>query len=541
MLLQMEVNRTPQAQTPTPAARPAAAPAAAPQTGAPQAGAPTETFTPAQADPMEEARRLAAMRANGGVAPASTEGLQTADHLMRAPEVSRRQINYGHQADDFERALTQGGGRRLTPGGQPVDAAGQPVRAGVPSTTLEGITTEHYQMPRSSPQGPIQGDFRPGEQHTKTTFDSRWNRESIGRLNDRLFSGVQPNGNSTVVQVGDDYFVRKTQPNGDSKLYVTQERPSGPITVRDASVLDEFPRRPAAAPAARPGQTDAPEAPRNTSTPEANPRPAGVPEAPDAPPVPRPTPVSAAPEAPAGAPAGAPPETPAPPARAATTAETPAAPPRSSTPPARAAAPVAAAPPAAPPAAAPPAAPQTPAPAAGAQSGPTVAGESAAMRTVRVGGGVLGVGLGGVQAAQGVQELRQGNVVDGVADTAGGALNVAGGAALVAGSTVAAPVALAGAAGLDAGRTIIRGVQNGDGEQIATGGAKALGAGMMGAAPFVTGSIIGAPVGLALGVGGAVVYGAASVYENRQVIGQAIGNAATSVRDTVGGWISRIW
>jgi len=84
-----------------------------------------------------------------------------------------------------------------------------------------------------------------------------------------------------------------------------------------------------------------------------------------------------------------------------------------------------------------------------------VAAESTLGRVARVGGGGLAAGLGVVQAAHGVEELRNGNTLDGVTDTTGGVLNAAGGVAFAAGSTVAAPLALAGAAGLDAGRAII--------------------------------------------------------------------------------------
>jgi len=173
------------------------------------------------------------------------------------------------------------------------------------------------------------------------------------------------------------------------------------------------------------------------------------------------------------------------------------------------------------------------APEAGAAK-PGAAPEGRLAKVGRIGGGALAAGLSPFQLKSGLESLNKGDKVNGVADTAGSVLNAAGGIGLIAGSTVAAPVALAGAAGLDAGRTIINGVRSGNTEQVVTGGIKGLGAGMMGAAPFVAGSIVGAPVGLVLGLGGAALYGGASLYENREAIGNAISNGASSVKNWVG-------
>jgi hypothetical protein len=144
----------------------------------------------------------------------------------------------------------------------------------------------------------------------------------------------------------------------------------------------------------------------------------------------------------------------------------------------------------------------------------------------RLGGGAMTAGLGVVQAAHGLQDLEKGNLVDGVTDSAAGTLNALGGTALVAGSGLAAPVAMAVAAGLDGGRDIVHGIQTHNNEKVAVGSVKTLGAGMLGAAPFVTSSVIGAPVGLALGVAGGALYAGASIYQNRAAIGQKLEKVA---------------
>ena len=144
----------------------------------------------------------------------------------------------------------------------------------------------------------------------------------------------------------------------------------------------------------------------------------------------------------------------------------------------------------------------------------------------RLGGGALTAGLGVVQAAHGLEDLEKGNLVDGVTDSTAGTLNAFGGTALVAGSSVAAPVAMAVAAGLDGGRDIVHGIKNHDNEKVAVGSVKTLGAGMLGAAPFLTSSVIGALVGVALGVAGGALYAGASLYQNRHSIGQKLEKAA---------------
>ncbi|MFN8612087.1 MAG: hypothetical protein U0931_31370 [Vulcanimicrobiota bacterium] len=152
----------------------------------------------------------------------------------------------------------------------------------------------------------------------------------------------------------------------------------------------------------------------------------------------------------------------------------------------------------------------------------------------RLGGGAMTAGLGVIQAAHGLEDLEKGNLVDGLTDSAGGTLNAWGGTALVAGSSVAAPVAMAVAAGLDGGRDIVRGLQTDDGERVAVGGAKTLGAGMLGAAPFLAGSIIGAPLGAVLGVAGGVLYAGASLFQHRADLGKKLETAANWAGQALG-------
>ena len=407
---------------------------------------------------------------------ASPGSQQVAEHMTAPPRTARGQINYGHNEEQFMRELQARGGTTTTE-----------------ATGLEGVNRQNYSLPKSNPDGTPTADGRRWPEQNKTTFGQGWDKERIGQLHDSVFDGVKPQGNTAQVKVGDDYFVGKFKPDGSpDKFYMSGQAAEGAVTEKPPETLDRFRRVPNVEGAAEP-----------------RPKPAGTPEV-----------EAGGPRPNAGTPEVRPPGTAEP------VAGTP-----QVRPPA-AAEPVAGTPEVRPPAAAEPVA-GTP---KGGAAPEAVAAESTLGRVTRVGGGGLAAGLGVVQAAHGVEELRNGNTLDGVTDTTGGVLNAAGGVALVAGSTVAAPLALAGAAGLDAGRTIIHGVQNGSVEQTAVGGVKALGATMMGAAPFVTGSIIGAPVGAVLGLGGAAVYGAASIYENREAIGNAVSNGAHAVSDWVGSW-----
>jgi hypothetical protein len=175
-------------------------------------------------------------------------------------------------------------------------------------------------------------------------------------------------------------------------------------------------------------------------------------------------------------------------------------------------------------------------PAAGA-GGPSALGRLGTI--AEKGGGALALGGGAVQGYQGIQELRNGDTLNGTTDTAGGALNMVGGAGLLLGgaaSTVAAPVALGGAAILDGGRDVIQGIQSGDNEKIAVGGAKGLGGTLMAAGGITAATGFGAPLGAGLALAGGAIYAGASIYENRAAIGNAIGGAASSTGHWIASW-----
>lgn len=144
---------------------------------------------------------------------------------------------------------------------------------------------------------------------------------------------------------------------------------------------------------------------------------------------------------------------------------------------------------------------------------------------LRVGGGVVGVAGGGLQVLHGADELAHGQVVDGGADVTAGTANVVAGGAMLAGATTLAAGAGGVGAVIDGGRDLIQGIRSGDTERTAVGGVKTAAGAMM-----IAGAATGNPV---LAVGGALVYGGAVVYQNREAIGQAISSGAEAVGNFV--------
>lgn len=132
---------------------------------------------------------------------------------------------------------------------------------------------------------------------------------------------------------------------------------------------------------------------------------------------------------------------------------------------------------------------------------------------------VAGLGLAGgvVQGAQGVQQLANGNLGEGAVNVTAGGLTTAAGAV-----ELAAPVAvarrfvpaLAGAAGVIEGvGDVLQGVQDHTTEKVVVGSVKAAGGAMLAAAPWIGGSVVGAPAAAVVGVTGGALLAGAEIYE----------------------------
>ncbi len=174
-------------------------------------------------------------------------------------------------------------------------------------------------------------------------------------------------------------------------------------------------------------------------------------------------------------------------------------------------------------------------------------------RGLRVADGVLGplgVASGAYGVYNGVNQIADGKVLEGTLDTVGGAAGVVSGGAATAGAVLgaSAPVVLgalaSGASGVaaaaDGVKDIYQGVRDGNTEQAVNGGVKTVAGGLLiGGAATATPIAIGA---------GAVLYGGALIYENREAIGNAVSSAASAVGgvvssgvEAVGGAISGAW
>lgn len=156
--------------------------------------------------------------------------------------------------------------------------------------------------------------------------------------------------------------------------------------------------------------------------------------------------------------------------------------------------------------------------------------------------GPLGIASGAYGVYNGVNQMRDGKIVEGGLDTVGGAAGVvSGGAATTSAIMGAAAPAVVGAlaaggagvaAAADGIKDIYQGVRDGDTEQAVTGGVKTVAGGLL---------IGGAATANPIAVGaGAVLYAGAVVYENREAIGQAVGTAANAVGNAVGSAASAV-
>ena len=132
--------------------------------------------------------------------------------------------------------------------------------------------------------------------------------------------------------------------------------------------------------------------------------------------------------------------------------------------------------------------------------------------------GVVGVAGGGFQVVAGVSQIRHGETAEGVKNVVvGGGFVASGAAELTLAAKVASKVAapLAGAASaIEGGYDVVQGIRKGEGKKIALGGAKGAGGALLAASPFVTGSVVGAPVGAVMAIGGTTLIAGAAVVEN---------------------------
>lgn len=139
--------------------------------------------------------------------------------------------------------------------------------------------------------------------------------------------------------------------------------------------------------------------------------------------------------------------------------------------------------------------------------------------------GGLGAAGGIAQTSLGVQQLTEGQLVEGGKNASSGALATTAGvlevAAPAALAAKAVPV-LAGAAGIVEGSVeVAQAVGGGDAQQGVLGAVKVTGGVLLTAAPFLTGTIVGAPAGAVAGAAGGVLLGGAELVEAIQYFGAA--------------------
>jgi len=156
-------------------------------------------------------------------------------------------------------------------------------------------------------------------------------------------------------------------------------------------------------------------------------------------------------------------------------------------------------------------------------------GEETASGIGKAGKALVGVGLvaSGVQAYEGVQELKHGQTGKGSLNLAGSTANATSAIAGLAGRRLLSGATGAVGAGVDGAIDIYSGIKNNDSEKLSVGGVKSAAAIAMG-----VGAATGQPevvVPAAIVYGGAVVTDVA--YENREVIGDTVYAASETAKE----------
>jgi hypothetical protein len=130
---------------------------------------------------------------------------------------------------------------------------------------------------------------------------------------------------------------------------------------------------------------------------------------------------------------------------------------------------------------------------------------------------VVGAIGGGLTVADGVEQIANGETAEGTKNVTSGGMGTA--AAIgelvwrgrLAGTGV--PLLAGGAAIVDGGYGLVKGIQEHDTEGATVGGVKAVGGALIAASPFVTSSVIGVPLGVGMATVGTLLVGGAALYD----------------------------
>lgn len=130
---------------------------------------------------------------------------------------------------------------------------------------------------------------------------------------------------------------------------------------------------------------------------------------------------------------------------------------------------------------------------------------------------VVGAVGGGLTIADGVEQIAKGETAEGTKNVTSGGMGTAAAVGelvwrgRLAGTGV--PLLAGGAAIVDGGYGLVKGIQEHDTEGATVGGVKAVGGALIAASPFVSSSVIGVPLGVGMATVGTLLVGGAALYD----------------------------
>lgn len=130
---------------------------------------------------------------------------------------------------------------------------------------------------------------------------------------------------------------------------------------------------------------------------------------------------------------------------------------------------------------------------------------------------VVGAVGGGLTIADGVEQIAKGETAEGAKNVTSGGMGTAAAVGelvwrgRLAGTGV--PLLAGGAAIVDGGYGLVKGIQEHDTEGATIGGVKAVGGALIAASPFVSSSVIGVPLGVGMATVGTLLVGGAALYD----------------------------